>query len=52
MAKNQNSFEKRRREVEKKFRAEEKRKDRLKKKSSGSDPSAGDQRDQKRDEPE
>lgn len=33
MAKNQNSAEKRRREVEKKFKAEEKRKERLKRKS-------------------
>jgi hypothetical protein len=32
MAKNQNSAEKRRREVEKKFKAEEKRKNRVKKK--------------------
>jgi hypothetical protein len=35
MAKNQNSAEKRRREVEKKFKAEEKRKERLKRKSDG-----------------
>lgn len=32
MAKNQNTFEKRRREVEKKFKADEKRKNRQKKK--------------------
>jgi hypothetical protein len=36
MAKNQNSAEKRRREVEKKFKAEEKRKERLKRKSGDS----------------
>jgi hypothetical protein len=35
MAKNQNSAEKRRREVEKKFKAEEKRQARLKRKSVG-----------------
>ncbi len=35
MAKNQNTFEKRRREVEKRFKAEEKRKNRLKRKTDG-----------------
>jgi hypothetical protein len=35
MAKNQNSAEKRRREVEKKFKADEKRKNRQKKKIEG-----------------
>jgi hypothetical protein len=35
MAKNQNSAEKRRREVEKKFKAEEKRQARLKRKTDG-----------------
>ncbi len=39
MAKNQNTFEKRRREVEKRFKAEEKRKNRLKRKTDG--PAAG-----------
>lgn len=38
MAKNQNSAEKRRREVEKKFKAEEKRKERLKRKALGPIP--------------
>ena len=38
MAKNQNGAEKRRREVEKKFKAEEKRKNRQKKKTVGSEP--------------
>ena len=40
MAKNQNTFEKRRREVEKRFKAEEKRKNRLKRKIDGPDPVA------------
>lgn len=35
MAKNPNSYEKKRREIEKKFKAEEKRKARLKKKLEG-----------------
>jgi hypothetical protein len=52
MAKNQNSIEKRRREIEKKFKAEEKRKERLKRKSAGPLPLGEDQRDQRRDEPE
>jgi hypothetical protein len=52
MAKNQNSIEKRRREIEKKFKAEEKRKDRLKKRSSGPDSSVSDHRDQQRAAPE
>lgn len=51
MAKNQNSIEKRRREIEKKFKAEEKRKERLKKKTSGPAPLGDDQRDQRRDDP-
>lgn len=52
MAKNQNTVEKRRREIEKKFKAEEKRKERMKKKSLGPAPLGDDQRDQRRDDPE
>jgi hypothetical protein len=52
MAKNQNSMEKRRREIEKKFKAEEKRKERQKKKSFGPSSPAADQRDQQPAAPE
>ena len=40
MAKNQNTFEKRRREIEKKQRAEEKRRDRRMRKEHGDQPIA------------
>lgn len=52
MAKNQNTFEKRRREVEKKFKAAEKRKERERRKATGSGPIGDDQRDQPPAEPE
>lgn len=42
MAKNQNTFEKRRRETEKKFRADEKRKKRLARKNDDTRPADGD----------
>lgn len=47
MAKNQNTFEKRRREVEKKFKADEKRKSRLKKKSAESQSVTSDRIEEK-----
>ena len=40
MGKNPNSYEKKRREIEKKFKAEEKRKNRLKKKQAGPEVSS------------